>query len=208
MKINIIVKICLILVVLLASGVLIAKAIGFVSYEPNAADPSQTQMILWDNLKLTDYGLRMSNLGINDLLAVPAGSIDIQAKDLYLRKFMGFGCSGYPQTVKCATALGNIGGNTFLTIDSISQDTPLTLSADQGIDLTANTTQMEGHLSLTNGKNLIITTASNLPSATSSIYTDNVKTDLLGTATTLTLPDLQFDDDSALILTHSITINL
>jgi len=168
MKLNRVTIFCLVIAGLLAGGVLIASAAGYVTYE------DFNKIILWDNVRLTNKGLNMSNV----TGTIAGGYINIgSGKDLYIKKFMAFDCSpNYPTERGCGMTFGDIGGNTFLKIGQIqSLGQPLTLeSTYSGISLVGTSVNINAHLYLENNKNLIITDKV-VPSAVNSVFVDNLK---------------------------------
>jgi|GEM_PF-1775434 len=179
MKLNKLKGICLLVAALLLGGVFIARASGLVSFEPNA-DPVKTKIILWDNVRMVAKGLKMSPYGVNDLSDVAGGNIDIQSKDLYVRKFMGFNCASYPDKINCATAIGDVGGNTFLKIDTLNGQNLTLVSTLSGINLKGALIDITGKLILTGlndgNKNLIATSQTTLPTGApaGSVFADSL----------------------------------
>ncbi|MCX6743170.1 MAG: hypothetical protein NT116_02945 [Candidatus Parcubacteria bacterium] len=175
MKLNKVTIICLAIAGLLTSGVLLAKASGFVSYEDDK------KIILWDNVRVVANGINFSDLSA----LISPGNINIgPGKDLYIRKFIGFNCpSNYPENVFCAVRVGDVGGHTFLQITNISGQNLTIQSESMGIDFEAATIEMTGQLvlnDLINRTNLVLTNKP-LPkeSGTSVPYNKSVYVDTL-----------------------------
>ncbi|MBD3359207.1 MAG: hypothetical protein GF365_00655 [Candidatus Buchananbacteria bacterium] len=196
MKLNWLTKFCLVAAGLLLGGVFIVQAAGFVSYEDN------NKIIIWDPVKMTGKGLKMSAAGVNDLEDVPDGVIKIEDKDLYVRNFMGFDCPNYPQSTSCTTTLGNIGGNSFLTIDTVKGEN-LYLNANGGIDLNlqGDGLKIQGKIIMpggTNSPSLFVVDDDDMPSpnstVTSSVFVDDLHTAYLGGLNNLDIPGLKFEE--------------
>jgi len=123
-------QICIFLSLLLLAGVFVVQGYGFVSYEDD------NKMIIWDNVKLSGSGLKMGGGSIYDVAPVADGNLIIDERDLYLRKFVGFDCpADYPTNTNCGTAMGDVGGNIFLTIDLISGSSLELIATDGDIAL-------------------------------------------------------------------------
>jgi hypothetical protein len=211
MKLNLVVKICLLSAILLIVGVLFAKANGFVSFEPSGL-ANQGKIILWDNVRMVNQGLKMSPYGANDISSVAGGNIDIQSKDLYVRKKMAFGCAtNYPKEPKCSTEIGDIGGNAFLKIDTLGGQDLTLISNNSGISLEGSLIDMTGKLILTGSHNLVV--YDSLPddlTATNSTFTDALRVSELkdlGLAG-LTLPDIQLGSNAFFYTNRIINLSL
>jgi len=225
---NRIAKICIISAALLVSGVLIAQAVGFVSYEPDA-DPKKTKIILWDNVRMINKGLKMSALGVADMGDVAGGNITIENKDLFIRSYLGLNCPNYPQQLNCKILLGNIGGNIFLVIDKIKSDNLVLKSDTRGIKITANKINMLGQTDpyfttiptntsqfiLTADKNLILTDKTLPAGVTKSIFVNTLNVDEISNnpavspnPNNLYLPNLLFDTGGIFQTERIININV
>lgn len=217
---NNIIKICLFSAAILLAGTFVAQAAGFISYEDN------NKIIVWDPLRLAGFGLKMSNSGVNDLGNVPDGVIMVDDKDLYLRSFMGFDCDNYPEDVNsCRTKIGDIGGTTFLSIDTLKGEYLSLLAPNSGIILdTPNNIYADGQIILevdpqkNNNNNLILlsdtykipTSGSYIPEIESdinSVFVNNLFTKDF-TGDTLDFPDLRFEDGAFFNINRVIRINL
>jgi len=196
MKFNKAVTICLLLAALLVGGAFFASAAGFVTYEDN------NKIILWDNVKLVNQGLNFPSTAI-----IEGGNINLgTGKDLFIRKFMGFDCpANYPINLICATILGDIGGNTFLKINQISNSN-LTISAQQNINLSGISIDIgraDKPSQLILGGDLILT--DNLPSSlpTNSVFVDYLKVNEIDGNPNLTMPPLKLSQ-GAFFYTNSV----
>ncbi|MFA5188668.1 MAG: hypothetical protein WC460_04885 [Patescibacteria group bacterium] len=186
MRLNRITIICLAIAGLLTSGVLLAKAAGFVSYEPNA-DPQKTKIILWDNVKIApsnrvdcaadpnsndcQVGLNISDSGS----AVSAGNVFLgNGRDLFIKKSMGFDCADYPATPKCNTQIGDTGSNIFLQIGQISGQNLVLQSQSSGISLGGTSLEITGKIILASAKDLIMT-ANPITLTPNSVFSDNLQ---------------------------------
>lgn len=174
MRLNRVTIICLAIAGLLTSGVLIAQAYGFVSYENN------NRMILWDNTRIVGY-----DLNFPAAQSATSGNIYIGAgKDLYIRKFMGLGCpDNYPSDTNCTVKFGDTSGNIFLQINQINNMTDLHLKSEaSGMVLVGDPIIMGDEASnkyqrliLLNGVNLIATDTLPIAPTANSVYADNLQ---------------------------------
>lgn len=197
MKLNWLTKFCLFTSILLLAGVFLTQAAGFVSYEDD------NKMIIWDPVKMKGKGFKMSALGINDLEDVDDGIIKIESKDLYVRSFMGFECANYPTSTVCTTTIGDVGGDTFLKINTLKGET-LYLNANAGIDLNLGGDGVEINSKLimpggeASAKNLFVVSpayfaTSKARNENSSVFVDTLHVRNIGGLDTLTLPGLKFE---------------
>jgi len=211
---NKITLICLISAAVILAGAFIVQAAGFVSFEDN------DKIILWDPVRLAGKGLKMSDLGINDLEQVSDGVIKVDNKDLYVRSFMGFNCSNYPaDTGSCTTKIGDIGGSAFLSIDTVKGET-LTLSAPQsGIVLNpSGNIIISGQMILQNENNqndlILLSDAYKsqyqskiTANPINSIFVDKLYTKIL-LGDTLAFPNIKFDSGAIFETNRIINISL
>ena len=207
MKLNKITILCLIIAGLLAGGVLVARAAGFVSFE------NGNKVIIWDNVKLVNHGLRLSGIGIKDQTDAAPGVIEITDKDIYIKGTMGFSCPSYPFRMDCQSMLGNLGSNTFLKADSISGAQSLTLASIQSpIDLRATpgtSIDIHGKVILKSGGNLIITDITSLPPATNSVFVTELRpTVIKDISSGLIFPAILLDEGAGLYTKRVINITV
>ncbi|MBN1326107.1 hypothetical protein JW977_03985 [Candidatus Falkowbacteria bacterium] len=127
MKPSLTIKICLIIAILLTGGVLIASAAGygFISYE------NKDTVVFWDNVKIIGKGLTIKGSTVSQ------GSANVTG-DIYLKRFIGFGCSAnYLANQDCNTLLGDGGGNgVFLKATKITS--ALTITGATKTSITAS----------------------------------------------------------------------
>lgn len=200
MKMKFVFKICLGISLFLLVGVLLAQANGkggFVSFEDG------NKIIIWDPVKLTDRGFKMSPAGINDTEYIEDGRVIIRNKDVFIRNFLAFGCSDYPASSECATMVGNTGGDTFLEISKL-KGSSLLLNSNAGFELNVGENssglKVVGKLFLNTDKNLVVTQAANLPEDPAnpgSVYTDRMFTNEIVSLGTLEFPGLIFENPIA-----------
>ncbi len=181
MKLNRVTIICLVIAGLLTSGVLIAQAYGFVSFE------NGNRLILWDNTRVVGH-----DLNFPAATSTTSGSIYVGAgKDIYIRKFLGFGCPAtYPTDANCAIKFGDTSGNIFLQIPQINNLTDLHLKSENSgivilgdpINLGDEGTNRFQRLILLNAKNLVATDLTALPAMGASVFADNLLVDDLDQA--------------------------
>ncbi len=200
MKLSKITIICLVSTAIVLASVLIVQAAGFISYE------NDNQIIVWDPVRLVGKGLKMSNLGINDLENIPDGVIKVDDKDLYVRSFMGFDCTNYPtDTTACTTKIGDIGGSAFLSIDTVKGEVLSLLAPNSGIKLDApNLITMKGKVVLESEaeNNLVLlsdedSSASSviIDTAINSVFVEHLFTEeIMGDD--LNMPDIYFESGS------------
>ncbi|MCX6746030.1 MAG: hypothetical protein NTX00_03335 [Candidatus Parcubacteria bacterium] len=184
MRLNRVTITCLVIAGLLTGGVLIAQAYGFVSYEVDPTDPTKTKMILWDNARIAGH-----DLNFPPATSTTSGSINIgvgERKDLYIRKFIGFGCpDNYPSNPNCIVQFGDTSGNIFMKINQINNIKDLHLISERSglvllgdpINLGDQASNKYQRVIISDGKNLIATdiAAANLPSTGNSVYADNLR---------------------------------
>ncbi|HDQ22628.1 MAG TPA: hypothetical protein ENN28_01490 [Candidatus Uhrbacteria bacterium] len=185
MKLNKITTICLVSAALLLGSILVVQAVGFVSYE------DEDKVIFWDNVRIVDKGLKMSDMGVNDLEMVDGGRVKIVDRDLYVRKYMGFNCPNYPQ-VACNILIGDLGGNTFLRIDELRGDSLNLKSTNSNISLSGVSVNFTGKLILTDNKNLGV--GRSIDSGTEkSVFTNTLKANEISGNIDLSVPNLRFE---------------
>jgi hypothetical protein len=206
MKLNWLTKFCLIAACLLLGGVFIVQAAGFVSYEDD------NKIIIWDPVKMTGKGLKMSAAGVNDLEDVPDGVIKIDDKDLYVRGFMGFDCPNYPQEINCTTTIGDVGGDTFLRIETLSGD-DLLLKSAAGISLNQDVTdalEIRANIFLTDDKNLVVTdfASEDRENSSRAVYVNTLNTQEIIGLGTLNIPGIKFFGEGVLEPRRRINISL
>lgn len=204
MKLNLIIKICLGVSVFLLVGVFLVQAHGFISYEDG------NKIIVWDPLRLIGKGLKMSNEGVNDLENVEDGILKIEDKDLFIRKFMAFDCNNYPQVTDCATTIGDIGGNTFLSINKLTGN-DLIFNSPGGFSLNEDGDGLivNGKIFLNNGASLIATNLDYSAIETdNNVITNSLKTDHIQSAGSLSLPGLFFTENAVFELKRLIELEV
>lgn len=185
MKLNKITTICLVSAALLLGSILVVQAVGFVSYEDN------DKVIFWDNVRIVDKGLKMSDMGVNDLEMVDGGRVKIVDRDLYVRKYMGFNCPNYPQG-GCNVLIGDLGGNTFLRIDELRGDSLNLKSTNSNISLSGVSVNFRGKLILTDNKNLGVGRSID-SGAEKSVFTNTLKANEIIGNPDLSVPNLRFE---------------
>lgn len=199
MKLSKISIFCLVLAAVMTVGIIVVQAAGFVSYENN------NKMNFWDNVRMANKGLKMSNLGTADAEVVSGGVVKILDKDIFVRGQLGFECADYPEKNDCTAAIGNI-GNAFLTMDKVSSSTDLTLTSTH-TNLTLNTISgasiiITGQLIIKGGKYLMATSIEPLPADSYCVYVTSISSNNLtdtsrinddGKLTGLTMPIIRFD---------------
>ncbi len=189
MKLNQVFKICLFSAILLVGSVLLVQAAGFISFEDN------NKVIIWDNVRKTGSGLKISEFGINDTETVEHGIIKVMDKDLYVRHLMGFNCPNYPQEFNCQAVIGDIGGNTFLEIDNVEGDSINLISETTNIDL--------------NGDPVILDTNSLILCPSSPDINTETCTGIDAESNNLVVSDLVTDEeDSDSVFVNSLRVNL
>lgn len=150
MKISKTTLICLLAALLLVGGVSVVWASGFVSFEGG------DKIVLWDNVRLTGSGLKMSAIGINDGEGIPAGNIKIMDKDIYLGKFIGINCPDYPVKTDCQAKIGDLGSPIFIQADILKGEA-LNINVSNGrLELQGADVVFDGKVFLGNGKNLLV----------------------------------------------------
>ncbi len=189
MKLDLFVKIFLIITVFLASGVLLASAAGygFVSYE---TIKNINTFVIWDNVRVDGTGVDFANSG-----TVTAGSINIGAKNIYLKKFLGFGCSSnYVASQECNTILGDAGGGTFLRAKKTTSGLNIS-SGTKGVDFIASSVNIANGITVSNNGNLYVGI---LPAEgatnSGSVYASDLRANIM--TVTNNMPGLIFEKDA------------
>lgn len=183
MKSDLIVKICLVVATFLAGGALLASAAGygFISYE------NGNTVMFWDNVKIVGRSLNIKSTGTSS-----AGTI-IVGGDIYLKKFIGFGCStNYQINQDCNTILGDAGGNgAFLKANTINSSLAITIS---GTSKTTSITASVLNATTLKVNNSMFVGVPEIASAPNgSVYTSTLKTDTIYAAN---MPGLIFEKDA------------
>lgn len=188
MKLDLLVKIFLLITVFFAGGVLLASAAGygFVSFE---TIKNVNTFVIWDNARVDGKGLDFAN----SANPIETGTLNIGTKDIYLKKFIGFGCgTNYAVSQECNTILGDAGGGTFIKAKKTTSGLNIS-SGTKGVDFVASSLSIANGITV-NGGNLYV---GSLPAAgvtgSGSVYASDLRAD---TMTVTNMPGLIFEKDA------------